>query len=163
VKKTPIGLEETTGDVHDRLAQLGGEGLLEALELLKEGGAPRLPQDSSKATYAPSIKREQCKIEWSGTSVEIVNQIRGLSPWPTAETQWNGMQLKIFSASVAYTPPVEGEPFGKVLTIEKKGIKVAASAGGVLIKELQAPSKKRMSGYDFTLGHPGFKPGEILS
>src|SRR5579885_2241737 len=62
-KKTPIGPAETTGEVHDRLARLGAEGLLEALALLEQGKAPRVPQDHSKATYAPSLKREQCRIE----------------------------------------------------------------------------------------------------
>ena len=90
VKKTPIDPKETTGEVHDRLAQLGAEGLLEALKLLEQGKAPRLSQDHSKATYAPSLKRDQCKLQWPKTAAEVANQVRGLTPWPGAETSWKG-------------------------------------------------------------------------
>ncbi len=157
--KTPIGPHETTGEVHDRLALLGAQELLMAFELLAGGKAGRTPQDGLKATYAPSLKREQCTIRWDQQAGEVVNQIRGLSPWPCAETQWNGKQLRVFSAETA---PGEGGRPGKVLSIEKEGITVAALSGRVLMKEVQPPGKRRMGAYDFTLGHPDFKIGEQL-
>ncbi len=162
VKRTPIGPEETTGNVHDRLAVLGAEGLVEALELLRDGKAPRTPQDHAKATFSPSIKREKCLVKWDKSPQEIVNQVRGLSPWPLAETLWREQNLKLYSAKVD-AHPAEGKRPGEVLEIKKDGIVVAGGGGAILLKEIQPPGKKKMSAYDFTLGHKDFKPGEILS
>ncbi len=161
-RKTGIGPEETTGEVHDRLALLGAEGLQEALALLGQGKAPRIPQDHSKASYAPSLKREQCRIKWDSSSAEIVNKIRGLSPWPVAETQWRETQLRVHSASDAEGKPAGKMP-GEVLRVSHEGIEISAGKGKVLIRDIQPPGKRKMSAFDFTLGHPDFKPGEILS
>lgn len=162
IKKTSIGRDENTGEVHDRLAVLGAEGLMEALELLKQGKAPRIPQNHLAATYSPSIKREQCKVRWDGTASQVVNKIRGLNPWPVAETQWKEMDLKLLSASVYNAAPNEKKP-GEILMVSKDGILVNTGLGEVLIQEIQPPGKKRMKAYDFTLGHPDLKPGEWLS
>jgi len=162
IKKTPIGPQETTGEVHDRLAVLGAQGLMETLELLKQGKAPRLPQNHLAATYSPSIKREQCKVRWDGTASQVVNKIRGLNPWPVAETQWKEMDLKLLSAVVQNAAPNENKP-GEILMISKDGIVVNTGLGSVLIQEIQPPGKKQMKAYDFTLGQPAFKPGECLS
>jgi methionyl-tRNA formyltransferase len=161
-EKTSVAPDETTGHLHDRLAELGAKSLLKSIELLAQGKAGRVAQEASRATYAPSLKREQCKIYWDKSSAQIVNQIRGLSPWPSAETGWNGKQLKVFAAQAANLSPGEGAP-GQVLSIEKEGITVAALQGRVLLKEVQPPGKRRMSAYDFTLGHPDFKIGETLA
>lgn len=159
-KKTPIGPEESTGEVHDRLAQLGGEGLLEALELLQRGKAPRVPQDPSQATYAPSIKREFCRLDWSQTAAQITDKVRGLCPWPGAETAWKGMDLKVHRASIENR---KGKP-GEVMEISKQGIVVgAAGENAVRLVEVQPPGKKKMKAHDFSLGHPDFKPGVVLS
>ncbi len=162
VKKTPIGPAETTGEVHDRLARLGAEGLLEALALLEQGKAPRTPQDHSKATYAPSLKREQCRIEWKKDARAVVNQVRGLSPWPVAETRWKDKDLKIHSAALETRDGPGSQP-GRVVSVGKNGVGVATGAGVVLVTWIQPPGKRKMSAYDFTLGHPDFQPGEILS
>lgn len=159
VKKTPIGPEETTGEVHDRLAQLGAEGLLEALALLKGGKAPRTPQNHTQATYAPSIKREFCRLNWGSPAVQVFNKVRGLSPWPGAETSWKGMDLKVHKAALENR---KGKP-GEVLEIAKQGVVVAAGEEAVRLVEIQPPGKKKMSAHDFTLGQPDFKPGVVLS
>lgn len=157
VKKTPIHPEETTGDVHDRLASLGAEGLLEALRLLSEGKAPRIPQDHSQATFSPSIKKEQCRVRWEISAREAVDQIRGLAPWPVAETYWKGIPLRLYKA--LELDGENGNP-GEIVRVSKEGIEVSTGKGRVLLKELQPPGKKRMGAYDFTLGHPDFKLGE---
>jgi methionyl-tRNA formyltransferase len=162
VRKTPIGPAETTGEVHDRLAGLGAEGLMEALELLKQGKAPREPQNHSSATYAPSIKREQCKVRWDAAAEQVVNKIRGLNPWPGAETQWKELNIRLVSACARNLEAASRNP-GEILKIGKEGIWVGAGSGDVLIKEIQPPGKKQMKAYDFTLGHPALKPGECLS
>ncbi len=162
VKTTSIGLEENTGQLHDRLALLGKEGLLEALDLLRQGRAPRIPQDHSQASYAPSLKREQCRIKWNREAGVVLDQIRGLSPWPGAETKWKEMDLKIHSASFAGASDSFSVP-GQVVAITKDGIEVATGPGMILITGIQPPGKKKMRAYDFTLGHPNFKAGEQLS
>ncbi len=159
IKKTPMGPGETTGEVHDRLALLGAEGLLESLKLLAKGNAPRQVQDPSQASYAPSIKREFCKLDWNSPASRLFNRIRGLSPWPGAETSWKGMELKIYKAAL---DDRKGKP-GEVLEVSKEGILVGAGVGSVRLKEIQPPGKRRMPAYDFTLGHPDFKAGEVLS
>jgi len=159
VKKTSLGPEETTGEAHDRLALLGAEGLLESLKLLEKGKAPRTVQDPSQATYAPSIKRDFCRLDWHSPASRIFNRVRGLSPWPGAETLWNGMELKVYKAALEDRKGVPGE----VMEISKEGILVGAGIGSIRLRELQPPGKKRMPAYDFTLGHPGFKVGEKFS
>jgi methionyl-tRNA formyltransferase len=159
VEKTPIGPEETTGEVHDRLAQLGAKGLLEAVHLLEEGKAPRVPQDPSKATYAPSIKREFCRLNWNAPASQVHDRVRGLSPWPVAKTSWKGLELKVHRAVQA----APKGPAGEVLEITKEGVLVGAGEGSVRLLEIQPPGKKKMSAFDFTLGHPDFKTGEKLS
>lgn len=158
-KTTPIGPEETTGEVHDRLAKLGSQGLLEALKLLGQGKASRMPQESQKATYAPSIKREFCRLDWHSPATRIHNRVRGLNPWPLAETSWNGMEMKIYKAALDNR---KGKP-GEVLHISKEGVVVAAGIDSVKLLEIQPPGKKKMSAYDFILGHRDFKVGETLS
>lgn len=159
VKKTPIGPTETTGEVHDRLAKLGAQGLLEALKLLQEGKAPREPQDPAKASYAPSIARAFCRLDWSSPATRLFNRVRGLSPWPGAETSWKGMEIKVHRAALDERKGKVGE----ILDISKEGILVGAGVGSLRLLEIQPPGKKKMSAYDFTLGHPEFKPGEVLS
>ncbi len=162
VKKTPVGPEETTGEVHDRLAKLGAEGLLEALELLKRGRAPREPQNHRMASYAPSLKREQCFILWNAKAEEVVNKIRGLAPWPAAETRWKEVSLKVLAAKVESHEP-SAHQAGEVLKISREGVAVAAGNGTVILKEIQPQGKRKMSAFDFTLGHTDFKPGIVLS
>ena len=159
IKTTPIGPEETTGEIHDHLAKLGSQGLLEALKLLEQGKAHRTPQDSSKATYAPTIKREFCRLDWNSPAARVFNRVRGLSPWPGAETSWKGIDLKIHKASLDSR---KGKP-GEVLEVFKDGVVVGAGIDAVRLIEIQPPGKKKMSAFDFTLGHPDFKTGEILS
>jgi methionyl-tRNA formyltransferase len=159
IKTIPIGLEETTGEIHDHLAKLGSQGLLEALKLLGQGKASRIPQDPSKATYAPTLKREFCRLDWHSPAARVFNRVRGLSPWPGAETSWKGMDLKIHKAALDSR---NGKP-GEVLEVSKEGVVVGAGIDSVRLIEIQPPGKKKMSAFDFTLGHPDFKPGEILS
>lgn len=160
-EKITIGPTENTGRLHDRMAELGAQSLLKALDLLARGEAERTPQEAAQATYAPSLKREQCKIQWNADALRIVNQVRGLSPWPGAETQWNGKPLKVFAAQVASTEGTSRAP-GEVLSVQKEGITVAGLEGRILLKEVQPAGKRRMSAHDFTLGHPDFKIGEKL-
>src|SRR5207247_3531307 len=81
-KKIPVRRRETAGSLHDRLAQLAPEALEEALLLLKQGRAPRIPQDQKQATYAKKLARENGEIEWNATPAEIDRKVRAMNPWP---------------------------------------------------------------------------------
>ena len=150
---TPIDLNESVEQLHDRLAEMGAELLSKAVTALAEGTAPRIPQDESQYTYAPMLSRELSPIDWSRSALEIHNQIRGLVPWPATTMELKGAKFKVF-ASLLTGETVE-QPGGTVLGADKKGIRMVCGDGGVLcITEVQAPGKKRMKAVDYLRGHP---------
>jgi len=154
-KPLAIGRRETTESLHDRLAKLAPVGLQESLTLLKQGRAPRTPQDVTRATYAPRLSREDGQIVWSATWEEIDRKIRAMNPWPGAHTfllTGEGQRkLKVYGC-IQYRRNI-GLP-GEVVSADKNGILVAASQGGVLLREVQLEGKKRMTAREFLLGTP---------
>jgi methionyl-tRNA formyltransferase len=158
-KVVTIGSEETTGQLHDRLALLGAEALQESVSLLLEGKASRRPQDAALATYAPSLQREHCRLRWSLPARRIADHIRGLDPWPSAECALEGIPLKLFGASLA---DGAGKP-GTIISLGAEGAVVAAADGAVRVTGLQPPGKRRMGPKEFSLGHSAFKIGAVLS
>ena len=142
---------ETGGSLHDRLAKVAPEALLESLELLAKGGAPRIPQNNALATYAPKLKREDGKIDWTDPADAIERKIRAFDPWPGAFTtiSTNGTHnLKIFSATVV---GLRGTP-GEILKRENELV-VAAGNGALSLREVQLEGKRRMSAGEFLRGH----------
>ena len=150
---TPIDLDESVEQLHDRLAVMGAELLGQAVAELAAGTAPRIPQDESQHTYAPMLSRELSPIDWTCSALEIHNQIRGLVPWPATTMELKGTRFKVFASLL--TGENENQPAGTVLGADKKGIRVVCGDGGVLcITEVQAPGKKRMKATDYLRGHP---------
>ena len=139
---------ETGGTLHDRLAQIAPDALLEALRLLTAGNAPRIPQDNTHATYAPKLKREHGKIDWSESADAIERKIRAHNPWPGAFMKVGNQNLKVFSASVV---DLNGQP-GEILRGDD-GLVVAAGKGGLSLNEVQLEGKRRMTGMEFLRGH----------
>jgi methionyl-tRNA formyltransferase len=158
-EETPIGPEETFGELHDRLANMGADLLLIALAMLLTGTLLPRPQDHRLASLAPRIGREEGRIHWEKDCREIVSLIRGLSPVPCACTFLDRKQVKIFAAA-AETAPVAEAP-GTVAGETGGVLRVAAGRGYVLLKEVQLEGKKRMSVRDFLRGCP-VAPGRIL-
>ena len=152
VKKTPIGPQEDAGELYARLAGLGAEALSEAVAALADGTAPRIPQTGDPGPYAGMLSREMSPIDWNKTAREIVNQIRGLIPWPCACAELGGRKLKIYRGEVGERITA---PAGTVVSADKRGIAVAAGDGVcVRITQLQPEGSKRMSAADYLLGHP---------
>src|SRR5262249_24325212 len=112
----------TGGSLHDRLAQIAPDALLESLRLLAAGSAPRIPQDNARATYAPKLKREHSQINWAESAEAIERKIRAYNPWPGAYMKVADQNLKIFSASVV---DLIGQP-GEILRSDKDLIVAAA-------------------------------------
>ena len=155
-KSLKIGSEETAGSLHDRIASLSPSALLEALVLLKQGRAPRVPQQAEFATYATRLTREHGEIDWTRTREEIDRRIRGMNPWPGAYT-WlptaeGPKKLKVF-AGIMHHCKIEADPC-TVVAADKHGILVAAGTCGILLRDVQIEGKKRMHARDFLLGHP---------
>lgn len=153
-----IGPEETPAELSPRLAQLGGSLLVETLDRLEEGTLTPQPQDHAKATMAPLLSKEDGRILWERPATEIVNRIRGLSPWPGAYTYLDGERLMIWRAHElpADSAPETTTPSGPgtILSIGKRGIQVKAGPGLVAITELQPPNRKRMTAEQYLAGHP---------
>ena len=162
-KRISIRRRETGGTLHDRLAELAPEALAEALTLLKQGRAPRIPQDNAAATYAKKLTRENGEIDWNATPGEIDRRIRAMNPWPGAFTLLRdeaGQTKKLKVFTTIQSSKKSGAP-GEVVRTDKHGILVAAHNGGVLIRDVQLEGKKRMTAREFLLGHP-IPKGAIL-
>jgi len=158
-ERADIPEDITAGELQERLALLGADLLLKTLELVREGRAPRIPQEENRATYAPPLTPEDERIDWHRSAWEIHNQIRALSPQPGAYAIRQGRRLKIFKSQL-WEEGKRGCP-GEVLKETPEGFVVQAGSGQLLILEVQPEGKKRMRAKDYTRGHP-FKEGERL-
>ncbi len=147
-RRIDIRSDDTGGSLHERLAQIAPDALLHSLRLFVEGSAPRIPQDNSLATYAPKLKREDGRIDWSEPAQIIERKIRAFNPWPGAFTKFDGPNLKIFSASIV---DLSGKP-GEILGRGKEFI-IAAGGRALSLGEVQLEGKRRMSATEFLRGH----------
>lgn len=150
--ETEIGEFETSGELFDRLMELGAELLVKTLRDIENGTAPRTPQDHSKASYVGKIDKSICPIDFNRSPREVIKWIYGLQPWPVATMELEGATYRVFSAE--YTENKTSKAPGKLVSTGKKGIEVACADGDtVMITEIQAPGKKRMKAADFLRGH----------
>jgi len=149
-KATTIGPFETAGELHDRLALLGREAMEETLRSLCGGTLQPEKQDDAKSCYAPMLKKEDGRIDWTRSAAEIHNQVRGLDPWPGTFTFLRGEVLK-----VSATAPHDGggEP-GTVVATDSSSVHVACGIGVLRIGKLQLPGKKMLPAGEFLKGHP---------
>ncbi|MBM7623306.1 methionyl-tRNA formyltransferase [Sporohalobacter salinus] len=162
-EKVEITSEETVGELHDRLAVLGAEVLLETLELIKAGEANRISQDDRKATYAQKITKEEGRIDWTASAQEIKNLIRGMNPWPGAYTFYNDNRLKVWNSRIYDSKTKPSVIPGTVVDIENEsGFIVQSGEGQLLISEVQPENKQRMSANDFLRGYD-LQEGTLLT
>ena len=152
VSTTPIGENETAGQLLDRLAVLGADLLSKTLVAIEKGTATAVPQDSAKATYAPMLDKSMCPIDWNKTAQQVHDHVRGLHPWPVAIAEIQGTRFKIHE-TVVVDNATKAEP-GKLLALTKTGLQVACGEGAVEIRSLQAEGGKRMAAPDYFRGHP---------
>ncbi|RMF64259.1 MAG: methionyl-tRNA formyltransferase [Calditrichaeota bacterium] len=158
-RETEIGEDETAGELHDRLAQLGAEVLLETVEGLDAGTLTPKRQEG-EVTRAPKLTRELAEIRWHQSSVEIRNLVRGLNPVPAAFTYFHGKVLKVFEARLA-DPASDAEP-GEIIEVSRHSFKVATGSGALEVTQLQLEGKRKMSVEEFLRGqkvHVGQKLG----
>ena len=150
ISKTPIGENETAGELLDRLAVLGADLLSKTLTGIERGDTKRTPQDGEKATYAPMLDKAMCPIDFTKTAQQVHNHVRGLHPWPVATMELQGQRFKIHQTVIAEG---SGTP-GQILGLTKTGLLVACGTGAVEIRSLQAEGGKRMNAPDYFRGHP---------
>jgi methionyl-tRNA formyltransferase len=149
--EVPIHDEETCEDLHDRLAPLGAQLLSQAIEKMKAGEMRPVPQDHSKATYAPPLKKEDGHIDWKKEAREIDRQVRAFNPWPGAFTRWGDRLLKIYRGEVRERTP-EGKA-GAVVWVGSDFIEVATGKDAYLMKEVQLEGRKKVTVREFLSGH----------
>lgn len=159
--KTEIALEakETGGSLHDKLAQAGAMLCVDTLKALEERTVTPIPQGGTTTSYAKMLDKQLGNINWKQSAVSIERLIRGLSPWPSAYTDWNGKVMKIWDAKVE-EGSTDATP-GSIVKVEKDAFSVQTGDGILKICELQIPGKKRMDAGAFLRGYQ-IKEGEIL-
>lgn len=161
-KETPVGPDETSGELFDRLCLLGAECLAETLELIESGNAPRTPQNHAEATLAPILSKEMARIDFGKDARQVHNLVRGMSPWPTAFTRCGEKLLKIHQSQVV--AELEGKPCGKPgeVIADGKHFTVACGSGALRLCVVQLEGKGRLEGEVFLRGsrlEPGFVLG----
>ena len=150
VAKTPIGENETAGELLDKLAVLGADLLSKTLRRIAAGPVEGTAQNEAEVSYAPMLDKTMCPIDWTKTAQQVHNQVRGLHPWPVATATIGGTLFKIHATVVCQG---EGKP-GEILGLTKTGLQIACGKGAVEIRSLQAEGGKRMAAPDYFRGHP---------
>lgn len=157
MRRLGIGEDETAGELHDRLAELGAEVVVETVQHIEAGTVDTREQDESRASLAPKIFKEDAEIRWDRDAREVHNHVRGLAPYPAAWTMHGDTLLKIYRTRPA---PGAGEP-GEVIEAAGDCLKVACEHGAVEILEVQREGRAKMSTAEFLNGYT-FRPGDRL-
>lgn len=146
-RATPIGENETSSELFQRLAPMGSELLLETLEKIENATAPRIPQQEQYASYAPMLTKEQAKLSFLEPAIKVHHKICGFSEWPCAYAMLKGKPVKIYHSALAK------ERFGKPgELLDHQRLIIACGSGAVELMEVQLPGKRRMSARDFING-----------
>lgn len=151
VKDTPIHPRDTARDLHDRLADIGADLILNTIDQLEAGRLSPTPQDPENATYAPMLKKEDGRIDWTLSHLDVVAHIHAMNPWPGAFTDLSGRRIKLFAARAGKDAATD--PPGTVCVMDDAGIHVAAGRGTVIIEKLMGKSGKHLNAKEFLRGH----------
>lgn len=153
IRKTVIQPMETSGELMARIANIAAALACDTVKAIENGTAARTPQDHSKATYADMLSKDMSPIDWTQPARFVIDQVRGLIPWPVATAELGGKKCKIFRVEDT-CEKTERAP-GTILELRKRGLAIACGEGGVLlVTELQAEGGKRMAAADYFRGHP---------
>lgn len=159
--EVPIGSDETTGELYDRLSVAGANLLLETLPSVLEGTNSSIEQDESLVTYAPTISHEQEKLDFNKSAKQVYNQVRGMNPWPGAYTVYQEKVVKIWAGKIHQCENAkkhhEHQANGTIVKIFKDAIGIKTGDGIYLVTELQIAGKKRMLVKDYLNGNNIFE------
>jgi methionyl-tRNA formyltransferase len=157
MKTVAVDPDETSGELLARLAPIGAQVLVETLDAIAAGATP-MPQDHARATHARMLTKADGAIDFAQPAGRVASRIRGVDPWPGAQAVLRGQPVKLFRARERAG---QGAP-GTVVAIDKDGMHVAAHDGVVVIREIQAPGRKRMSAQQFAAGR-AVAVGDVLA
>lgn len=158
-KVCPITTQDTAATLHDKLAALGAEAIVESLRLLKQGKLKPEKQDDALATYAAKLDKTEAVLDWARDAAHLGRAVRGYNPFPGAHTMLNGTPIKVWQASVL--TDARGDP-GAVLGVGKGGIVVACGQGALCLEVLQRPNARAMPAAQFVQGFV-VQPGDRFS
>ncbi|CAN5446016.1 methionyl-tRNA formyltransferase [soil metagenome] len=170
-EKTPIGENETAGEIHDRLMVIGANLVLKTVKAIEENNYPQIDQaeliaNGEEEKHAPKLFKEDCKINWNKSTKEVHDFIRGLSPYPTAFSSFSTPDKKEYSFKLFKTEKEitsHSHVIGSILTDSKSFLKIALKDGYINIQELQLAGKKKMSTSEFLRGFPMNNDWSVIS
>jgi methionyl-tRNA formyltransferase len=153
MERVAIGAAETTGALHDRLARLGADMIVQALKLIQQEKLLAMPQPEEGVTYAAKISKEEARLDFNRPALELCRKIRAFNPFPGAHAEVNGVTIKIWGAE-AIEAGSDALP-GQVLAADAQhGIVIACKTGTLRLTELQKPGGKRLAAAEFLKGFP---------
>ena len=155
----PLDNEITAGELHDVMTVKGGELLIETLDLIEKGCAPRIKQNDEESSYAPMMNKSLGNLDFSKSAKEIHDLVRGVNPWPSAYTTYEGKTMKAWKTKVLDEASSK-EP-GTIIKVDKDGIRVSTNNKVLLIEEIQMPNKKRVAVCEYIKGNK-IEEGTIL-
>jgi len=159
-KELTIHPDERFPELHDRMAELGADALLEALQLLENGNASRTPQDSAISSYAPMLQKSDAIVNWQLPTQRLINQTRAFDPWPGSQTMYDGKTLKIWRVEAANYEAI-GVPGTVIAVNPTHGVLIKTGDSAVWVTELQGDGSKRMPAIDYLRGRE-IKVGAVL-
>jgi methionyl-tRNA formyltransferase len=157
-RRLPIADDDTAGSLSIRLAELGAAALIEGLERIAAGDASWTPQDGARATSAPPLDKRDGALDFTQPARAVRDRVRGVDPWPGAVAALDGEPVKLFGAALGTG---QGAP-GELLGVDAAGVRIACGDGAVVLAEIQAPGKRRMSFAAFVRGRR-LPPGTRLA
>lgn len=156
---TPITATDTGGSLHDRLAVLGSQAVIQAVDALAAGTLTGEMQDDSLANYAHKLNKDEARLDWSRPAVELERLVRAFNPWPVCHSTLNGEPLKVLAATLGEG---SGQP-GQILAASKDGLTVACGEGALRLTRLQLPGGKPLAFADlYNSRREQFAPGLVL-
>lgn len=147
----PLDDEITAGELHDKMMIDGAKVLKETIDLIEKGEAPREKQSNEDTCYSPIMNKSLGNIDWNKSAIDIHNLVRGINPWPSAYTTYEGQTMKIWKTKVI-DKNSDKDP-GTIISVDKEGINISTSEGIVQIKEIQMAGKKRMEVPEYIKGN----------
>jgi len=157
-RRTPIGEDDTAGSVFERLARIGAEALIEAIDLIAQGQGRAVAQPAEGATHAAMLTKADGAIDFARPAAEVAARIRGVDPWPGAYARLRGENLKLFGAGQGHG---HGHGQGEIVGIDEQGMHVGTADGLVVIREIQLPGRKRVRPIEAARGR-AIAVGDVL-
>jgi methionyl-tRNA formyltransferase len=146
----PINADSTSSELHDQLAEIGAQGLIQVVNQIEQGTLIAEPQDEALVTYAHKLEKNEAVLDWQKSALELDRQVRGLNAWPVAQTLYKGEVLRVWRSEV-----IDGEsdlPAGTI-SCQQHALDVATGNGILRLLEVQLPGGKRIAGKDFLNAH----------